>query len=64
MMTISTTIPSVLLREGVKGDSSLSTARVLKQALELLDKGEFPGVRDDDFFVIRDNLEVLLKAVG
>lgn len=58
--TFSPQIPRVLIRPEIKGDSSLSTARVLKDAITALEQ----GAEDDDLEVIIGNLTALLKAVN
>lgn len=59
--TFSSSIPRVLTRPGVKGDSSLSLSRVLNQAIAAL---EGASVSDDDLEVIIGNLQILLRAVN
>ena len=54
--------PAVLQRPGIR-DGSLSVARVLKNAIDLIDKGEFDGVLDDEILLIQDNLRIILQSV-
>lgn len=61
-LSMSETLPSVLQIPKVR-DRSLSVYRELKNAVDLLHKGDFPGVADEDFFVIVGNLEILRDAV-
>jgi hypothetical protein len=61
-MSTASKLPTVLLIEG-RGDRSLSVARVLKQAIHLIDAGTFEGVDDQDIEVINGNLRLLLDAV-
>lgn len=60
--TSSDKLPAILLRPNVKGDSSLSVERVLKQAIDLIENGTF-NMDEHDVLVIQGNLEELLKAI-
>jgi hypothetical protein len=56
-------LPAILHIDG-KGDCSLSVARCLRQAIDLIEKSDWPKTIDpEDGEVILGNLQILLSKI-